>query len=312
MQRALFCLFFIILIFVAGSIPAQENTVDFPVLKGPYFGQKIPENKPLLFAPGIISLEGVMVHDTPVFSPDGKEIYWGEFSTNPNHTSIKYSKMVNNIWTKPELVSFSSLDSYGDGCPFMMPGGKILYFSSFRALEKGGKSGRERIWYVKKQGDRWGKPQPACKDVNAMDLHWQTSVSANRSLFFSTDQGIMRSRFVNGKHQKPEKIAHIMNSKYIGGMPFIAPDESYFIFSSDKLPNGLGKRDLYIGYRNKDRTWTDPIHLGNTINTPQHDLYPILTYDGKYLLYLSWQKERPGVYWFPARFIEELKPKELK
>jgi len=312
MRRELFCVFFMVLVFVASSIPAQENTADFPVLKGSCFGQKIPEDKPLLFAPGIISLEGVMVHDTPVFSPDGKEIYWGEFSTNPNHTSIKYSKMVNNIWTTPELVSFSSLDGYGDGCPFMMAGGEILYFSSFRALEKGGKSGRERIWYVKKRGDAWGEPQPVGKDVNTMDLHWQTSVSANRNLFFGTDQGMMRSQFVNGKHQKPEKITRIMNSEYIGGMPFIAPDESYFIFSSDKLPHGLGKRDFYIGYRKKDGTWTDPIHLGDTINTPHHDLCPIVTYDGKFLLYLSWQKERPGVYWFPARFIEELKPKELK
>jgi Tol biopolymer transport system component len=303
--------FFLVFVFAASSMQEQDKTADFPVLKGPYFGQNISEDKPLLFAPGIISLEGTMVHDTPVFSPDGKEIYWGEFSTNPNHTSIKYSKMVDNIWTTPELVSFSSLDSYGDGCPFMMQGGEILYFSSFRALEKGGKSGRERIWYVKRQGSGWGEPQPVGQDVNTMDLHWQTSVSANRNLFFSTDQGVMRSRFTNGKHQKPEKITLIMNSKYIGGTPYIAPDESYFIFSSDKLPHGLGKRDLYIGYRKKDGTWTDPIHLGDTINTIQHDLCPIVTYDGKYLLYLSWQKERPGVYWFPAYFIEELKPKEL-
>lgn len=311
MRREFFCAVFVVLFFIVSSIPAQEKTLDFPVLRGLYFGQKTPEDEPLLFAPGIISIKGVMVHDTPVFSPDGKEIYWGEFSINPDHTSIKYSKVVNKVWTTPELVSFSSLDSYGDGCPFMMAGGEILYFSSFRALEKGGKSGRERIWHVKKQGEKWGEPQPASKDVNTMDLHWQTSVSANRNLFFSTSQGMMRSRFVNGKHQKPEKLTRIMNAKYIGGNPFIAPDESYFIFSSDTLPQGLGKRDLYIGYRKEDGTWTDPIHLGNKINTPQHDLCPIVTYDGKFLLYLSFKKERPGVYWFPARFIEELKPKGL-
>ena len=157
-----------------------------------------------------------------------------------------------------------------------------------------------------------GEPYPAGRDINTMDLHWQTSVSENRTLYFGTDQGIMRSRFVNGQHQKPEKVEDIMHPKYIGGTPFIAPDENYLIFSADDLPDGLGNRDLYIGYRRKDGTWTDPVHLGNTMNTPQHDLCPIVTYGGKYLLYLSWQKERPGVYWFPARFIDELKPKELK
>jgi Tol biopolymer transport system component len=220
--------------------------------------------------------------------------------------------MINNTWTKPELISFSSRDSYGDGCPFMSPGGEVLYFSSFRALEKGSKSGRERIWNVKRQGDGWAEPQAVGQDVNIMNLHWQTSVSADRNLFFSTDQGMMRSRFVNGQHQKPERVEQVMHPKYIGGTPYIAPDESYFIFSSDKLPYSLGKRDLYIGYRKKNGTWTDPVHLGNIINTTQHDLCPIITYDGKYLLYLSWQDERPGVYWFPAHFIEELKPKELR
>ena len=293
----------------AFNISGQQN--NFPVLKGPYFGQKIPRDEPLLFAPGIISLEGVMVHDTPVFSPDGKEIYWGEFSTDPNHTSIKYSKLVDNIWTAPVLVPFSSLDSYGDGCPFLMVDGKVLYFNSFRALEKDGKSGREKIWYVEKQGDKWGKPRPVGEDINKLDLHWQTSVSANRNLYFGTDQGIMRSQFLNGKHQKPEKITQIMNSKYTGGTPFVAPDESYIIFSSDNLPDSQGRRDLYIGYRRKNGSWTDPVHLGNTINTQHHDLCPIITYDGKFLLYLSRRNNRSGVYWFPARFIEELKPEGL-
>jgi len=303
MKRAFFYLIVAVLFFAAGSKPAQEKAADFPVLKGPYFGQLVPEDKPLLFANGIISLEGVMVQDTPVFSPDGKEIYWGAFSTNPNHTSIKYSKMVDGVWASPKLIAFSSLDSYGDGCPFMMPGGGILYFNSFSALEKGGKSGRERIWYAKKQGERWGEPQSAGSDVNTTDLHWQTSVSENRNLFFSTAQGMMRSRFVNGKHQKPEKVTRIMNSKYIGGTPFIAPDESCLVFSSDELPLGLGKRDLYIGYRKRDGTWTDPLHLGNSINSPKQDLCPIVTHDGKYLFYLTWRKERPGVCWLPARFI---------
>jgi hypothetical protein len=114
---------------------------------------------------------------------------------------------------------------------------------------------------------------------------------------------------VNGEHQEPEAITVTMNPKYVGGTPFIAPDESYLIFSSDALPHRVGKRDLYIGYRKEDGAWTDPVHLGDTINTPQHDLCPIVTYDGDFLLYLSWQQERPGVYWVSADFIQGLREK---
>ena len=299
-------LLFIILI-ICETAFSQVKLSD---LNGPYFGQKVPAGEPLLFAPDIISLKNVMVHDTPKFSPDGNEIFWGEFSTNPNHTSIKFSRLINNKWTEPELVPFSSPESYGDGCPFMLPDGKVLYFSSFRSLKKGGKSGRERIWYVERQGDAWGEPTPVSEYVNKTDLHWQHSVSENRSLYFSTDQGIMRSQFVSGKHQKPEKITEVMNPEYVGGTPYISPDENYIIFSSDRLPGSLGKRDLYIGYRKNDGTWSDPIHLGNMINTPQHDLCPIVTYDGKYLLYLSMRADRQGIYWISADFIEKLKPQD--
>ena len=180
-----------------------------------------------------------------------------------------------------------------------------MAFVSFK--ENGNPSTR----VLEKQGDKWGKPQPVGEDINILDLHWQTSVSANRNLYFGTDQGIMRSQFLNGKHQKPEKITQIMNSKYTGGTPFVAPDESYIIFSSDNLPDSQGRRDLYIGYRRKNGSWTDPVHLGNTINTQHHDLCPIITYDGKFLIYLSRRNNRSGVYWFPARFIEELKPEGL-
>jgi hypothetical protein len=312
MKRALFYVIVTLLLFVASPLLAQDEAADFPVLKGPYFGQKTPEDRPLLFAPDIISLQGIMVHDTPLFSPDGQEIFWGRFSTNPNHATILYSKRINDVWTAPQAVPFSSLDSYGDGCTSMTQDGKVLYFNSFRALTEGGRSGRERIWVVDRQGGQWGEPRPVGRDVNSLDLHWQISVASNRTLFFGTDQGIMLSRFINGQHQKPEKVEDVMHPKYIGGTPYIAPDESYIIFSADELPDGLGNRDLYIGYRRKDGTWTDPVNLGNIINTPQHDLCPIITYDGKYLLYLTWRNERPGVYWYPARFIEDLRPKEFK
>ena len=89
---------------------AQDRAADFPVLKGPYFGQKIPGREPVLFAPGVISLEGVMVHDTPVFTPDGDEIFWSEFTTDPNHTSIKYSRLEGDTWTPPNgVVSFDDV-----------------------------------------------------------------------------------------------------------------------------------------------------------------------------------------------------------
>lgn len=47
-----FCLILLTIFFIGGHLTSKE---DFPVLKGPYLGQKPPGVKPEIFAPGIVS-----------------------------------------------------------------------------------------------------------------------------------------------------------------------------------------------------------------------------------------------------------------
>jgi len=47
----------------------------FPVLRGPYLGQKPPGMAPEVFAPGIVTTE-LNEHGSPTFSPDLSEMYW--------------------------------------------------------------------------------------------------------------------------------------------------------------------------------------------------------------------------------------------
>lgn len=54
---------------------AQENTKDksdFPVLTGPYLGQKPPGMKPEVFAPGIVSVKKYREY-VCIFTSDGRE-----------------------------------------------------------------------------------------------------------------------------------------------------------------------------------------------------------------------------------------------
>ena len=51
-ESHLFLIYFILIFDISH---AQQKTKDFPVLKGPYLGQKPPGMNPEIFAPGIIS-----------------------------------------------------------------------------------------------------------------------------------------------------------------------------------------------------------------------------------------------------------------
>jgi hypothetical protein len=52
----------------------------------------------------------------------------------------------------------------------------------------------------------------------------------------------------------------------------MSPDGKMFFFSSD-MKGGMGGVDLYVCL-NIENKWTNPINLGNTINTLGDELYP--------------------------------------
>jgi hypothetical protein len=70
--------------------------------------------------------------------------------------------------------------------------------------------------------------------------------------------------------------------------------------------------NLYVSFRNRDGSWQKAVSLGDSINSGAHDLYPVVSRDNNYLLFISMRLKKPSVYWVDAKIIEELKPKELK
>ena len=70
-KPVIFAIIVATLISLTGLTQSQEEKSDFPVLKGPYLGQKLPGKKAVLFAPEVITYE---VHESPSISSDEKEI----------------------------------------------------------------------------------------------------------------------------------------------------------------------------------------------------------------------------------------------
>ena len=66
--------------------------------------------------------------------------------------------------------------------------------------------------------------------------------------------------------------------------PFIAPDQSWLIFASER-PGGYGAADLYVSFRRPDGTWGEPKNLGPSVNTAGSEYTPMLSPDGRYLFF---------------------------
>jgi len=303
-QKAVFIvLVFSILLFFKGY--AQKN--DFPVLKGPYLGQKPPGDLPELFMPGIIS--NCDLHSSVYFSPDGKEVYFSKLN-GPGSWNIMFMKQENGRWTQPQFFCKGLT-------PFISPDGKTLFFSTPKT--------EWELWKMERSTTGWAEPINLGPVINFAQRQDGPSVTADGKLYYCTmfrdAKGIVSSEFVDGHYSEPQPLGSGINSNHIDGFPYIAPDESYIVFCSFR-PGGYGHDDLYISFRRDDGTWTEPKNLGPKINSEAKEWFPCVSPDGKYFFFnsnrvskLNTKKIPDGsgnVYWVDAGFIEELKPNELK
>ncbi|MHC1705109.1 MAG: hypothetical protein AB9846_14470 [Tenuifilaceae bacterium] len=293
----------VILICIISFIRFAQTEKQYD-LKGPYFGQKPPGMIPEIFAPGLISKENSW--DAAIsFSPDGKEFF---FTRRENiqgtENRIMCSELMNGVWTKPKLAPFArDITEYET---FISPDGNKVFYNSDRAKPTGINAVGE-IWYSEKTPVGWSEGKYLTETINKGWIMFVTT-SMNNNLYFTAGFnrkfGIYKSEFIDGKYQEPEFLPNEIN--YLrGAHPFIAPDESYLIF--DAQPDGMGKSQLFISFKNKSGEWLKSVKFDETINKTYTENIPNVSPDGKYFFFCR----NNDIYWVDAKIIEELSPKEL-
>ena len=152
------------------------------------------------------------------------------------------------------------------------------------------------IWYADRTETGWKKPVNPGAPVNTDELEIHPSVIADGTLYFSSGRkggmgrdDIYRSRYIKGRFMEPENLGNAINTEYGEGDIFIAPDESYIIFSSGR-PGGFGRNDLYISFQKKDGSWITAVNMGEKINSPEVEYCPSVSPDGKYFFFTSYRR----------------------
>jgi hypothetical protein len=284
-------------------VSCTQTEKSFLESKNAYFGQKPPGLVPEIFAPDIINH---LAHSSPSLSPNGKEIYWSTVSGENETRKIFYIKFENNKWSEPILAHFSG--NYHDDQPFITSDGEKLYFASKRPKTING-SQENDIWISDKTESGWGEPIP----INNLIGLWTPTVALNGTVYFidfiENTRVICCSKLENGKHSEMECLNENINKKgSLNWCPFIAPDESYLIFSSDR-EGEFGSGDLYISFKTKNGDWQEAINMGSSINTDKQERFPGLSPDGKYLFFTRWHSApyHHDIYWVDAQIITDLK-----
>lgn len=255
-----------------------------------------PLIEPSLFAEGVISTADDEFGGA--FTPDGNTFFFAKKTQSTLRSSvivICFSTYRNDRWTMPQVAPFSG--RYKDFNPALSPDGRKLFFISNRPVDEKPKRDTD-IWVVEKTADGWGEPKNLGLPVNSPALELGCSITADGTLYFSSTRGdgnpdIYRSRYGDGKYLEPENLGDAINTPFLENEPFIAPDESFLLFSSkgrtDALAGGgapYPRSDLYISYR-KDGKWTPAKSLGPLINSVAEDTNPLVSPDGRTLFFTS-------------------------
>ncbi len=245
---------------------------------------------PKLFAEGLINT--VADEYGPAFTPDGSTLYFTRRVNRRDSEFIVFSRFVNKRWTEPRTADFSG--HFFDKEPFVTPDGKRLFFASKRPTTAGAPPNADRdfdIWVVERtRGGDWSAPTRLGAEVNTPHYENYPAVAANGNLYFASvreggkgENDLYRARYVNGSYMPAENLGDVLNTTASDADPYIAPDESYIIFSSDRADT-RGEGDLYISY-NENGRWTMPRNLGDTINTAEYEYTPLVSPDGRYLFF---------------------------
>ena len=230
----------------------------------PYLGQIPPGLTPEVFAPDIVSTEHR--DHSGFFTPDMKEFYFTRIDINTEKWSLVVFKLENNRWNE-------SVVGPRVGRPITSPNGKIMHLGNqFMELTKTGWSEVRSLGPMLDKKD-WGIMRLS---ASALGTYVFDDYKSNDVLRISTIR--------DGKREEPKLLGKQINSGKWTAHPFIAPDESYLIWDSER-ESGFGESDLYISYRQQDGTWGTAINLGDKINTEAREASAYVTPDAKYLFF---------------------------
>ena len=267
---------------------------EFPTLEGPYFGQKPPGTTAQIFAPGIVSTDAWELEG--VFAPGMQEFYFTTRGGKFDKPTVIGFRQENTVWKQ-----YIEFPRHGEVA--FSPDGKRMHMAD---------------GYKERVGDIWSErkslgPMFDRADWGVMRLSASTQGTYVFDDYKSGDV-IRFSTLIDGKRQAPKEMGAEINTGKWTAHPFIAPDESYLIWDSER-DGGFGESDLYISFRQKDGAWGPAINMGDKVNSDRWDAYASVTPDGKYILFnrgVDLENTNVDIYWVSADIIDELRVKGAK
>jgi len=154
---------------------------------------------------------------------------------------------------------------------------------------------QEDFFISRWQDTSWSEARNLGSPINTSYNEGAQSLSADgRTMYFSACNkkggvggcDIYYARMENGQWSKPFNLGPPVNTKDWESQPSISPDGKTLYYTSNRK-DGKGKKDLWKSRKKPDGSWSKPVNLGDSINTPENEVAPFIHMDNQTLYFSS-------------------------
>jgi OmpA-OmpF porin, OOP family len=197
-----------------------------------------------------------------------------------------------------EMLGENVNSPYVEHSPIISPDGKRLYFSRrYHPDNVGGADDSEDIWMseLDETTGEWKPAQNLGDPLNTEGPNFISSITivdGQEVLILGNRYG-KKGRMYGGvsmsmrkgdTFEKPTAMEIENEYNYSPKADFfLVPTGNAVVLSSER-DDSYGGRDLYVSFKNGN-LWSEPLNLGNEVNTAAEDFAPFLGQDGKTLYY---------------------------
>ncbi len=205
---------------------------------------------------------------------------------------VYISEKKDGEWTSPRNVGKPINSDRHDATIGLSPDGTRLF-----VFEEGD------IYECDYQNGIWSKPQKLNKNINTKHKESSASITSDgKRLYFvsAKPEGSFGGSDIyysdldaKGEWGPPVNIGPVINTEFDEEGCFIHPDGKTLYFSS-KGHDNIGGFDIFVS-KFENGKWTKPVNLGIPINSPDDDVFLVVSANGRRAYYASIQSDTRGL-----------------
>ncbi|MFO7678267.1 MAG: hypothetical protein R6V50_07805 [Thermoplasmatota archaeon] len=198
-------------------------------------------------------------------------------------------------WEYPIPMPGPANTAGAEDAPVISPDGNLFLFFFTPDVtvppEKQLLDGVSGIWWMEKVNGVWTEPARAILKYG-LALDGPLCIVGDTLWFCSARSGnyreldIYTAELNNNKWGNWKNAGELLNVEYEVGELYLTGDGNTMVFDSPR-EGGFGGKDLWITEKVNGQ-WTEPVNLGEVINTEFDEGLPYISPDGNELWYTSW------------------------